>query len=933
MYAFFGTSLQLLTGPTAVMSVLTSAAMPTQWNGAPLVAGTDAYVQLAAMLAFTVGVIQLVLHYARAGFLTRLISEPVMLGFVSGSALLTASTQFGNLLGVRKCVGTLGGSCTFAAAIGNIVSERDTIGWAPPVGSLLCIALLVGWKYGLARLLPRRLQFVRFGAPIALVCASIAVMWTHHAQLTALGIKVGDTVPPGLPSPRDPFPHSIGASDIGALLLAAIPPALIGYMESLTIAQAVARQTGPYEIDASQELFAVGVCNLAVALGQGYPVTGSFSRTAVMASSGARSPLASMLAGLLIIPILLVAAPALSELPKIATASIVLVYIGRLIQLPEWVRLWRTDVLDFIVFAITFCVVIFVDIGPAFMAGIMAQWFIGLVRAYATKTCVRVLQWIPPPVAAPAFGASQLESLAGSATLSAAGASSDPRGSSLTTLASIAAAAATGTASASSATATGGLPLPRGLLFAAALPRFYPHVSAALLRGLQLVEVASPADMIRAGLVRSDSALGGGAGTHSSSHRALGRACDPGAHAEQAAAHCEGGILVLRFEPDIQFHNATRLLTHAKEALSCYGAAASALVLDLSHVNTVDSTGVHAIFSLADVILATYGVPVAAAGGSDNVRTAMLRAAHAHHSLVPSVAVDEEGAVDASAIAEPPPPPPVDFQPALALAFPHHEASAAADDGMNADGAAHAIEANITKAMYFTLAGRLKLFDGMHDALAWAADHAADAVLQRLARQAHRCCDATAVSVRIQASEETQSAAVRNEAEAPSAGDGQRSAALPDDDQSSPDEAAVQDRCGACSRQTARGPRAGDGTQERPQRIRLESVPTSAVTARMLLTRRMREPLVALSATAKESHDGLNVPPVVPAGFELRARGARAEPRDGLELGFLPRPARELVLGGVRAWRAVASFSAAAAAAARGGWEYLGETRPFLQIG
>lgn len=67
-----GTSLQLLTGPTSIMSVLTGAAMPSTWDGVPLLAGSDKYVQIAALLAFVVGCLQLLLHFLRFGFLTRL---------------------------------------------------------------------------------------------------------------------------------------------------------------------------------------------------------------------------------------------------------------------------------------------------------------------------------------------------------------------------------------------------------------------------------------------------------------------------------------------------------------------------------------------------------------------------------------------------------------------------------------------------------------------------------------------------------------------------------------------------------------------------------------------------------------------------------------------------------------------------------------------
>lgn len=169
--------------------------------------------------------------------------------------------------------------------------------------------------------------------------------------------------------------------------------ALIGYIESLAIARSVAAQTGGYAIDDQQELCAVGVCNLAVGLAQGYPVTGSFSRTAVLASSGAKSPMASILAGIGIIPVLLWATSALSQLPKVATAAIVMTVVNRLIQAPAVRALWRSDKRDFLVYAIVFIITITQDVVPGLIAGVLVHWLIGITRSFTTKSTLRLMQW------------------------------------------------------------------------------------------------------------------------------------------------------------------------------------------------------------------------------------------------------------------------------------------------------------------------------------------------------------------------------------------------------------------------------------------------------------------------------------------------------------------------------------------------------------
>lgn len=158
-------------------------------------------------------------------------SEPVMIGFVSGSALLTASTQLANLFGISKCVSATGGSCSLAGTVSNLVANRSSIKWPVPVASLCAIALLVAWKHGLHRVLPRRLHIVRFAAPLVMVLAAVLLMTYCGPTMQAAGIKLGEHIPPGLPVPTAPFPGDVSTGDVGALLVGAIAPTLLGYME------------------------------------------------------------------------------------------------------------------------------------------------------------------------------------------------------------------------------------------------------------------------------------------------------------------------------------------------------------------------------------------------------------------------------------------------------------------------------------------------------------------------------------------------------------------------------------------------------------------------------------------------------------------------------------------------------------------------------
>lgn len=244
------------------MSVLTAGAIPTVWDGEPVLPGSPTHTSLAAMVAFAVALETLILAVFRLGALTRVISPPVLTGFCSASAFLIASTQFSNVVGLPKCVGTGGGSCNFNQAIANVINNKNAIPHFVPLASFVCLCTLFFLKLVLPKLLPKRLRAVGRLAPLLLVIITVPIMYKFNKELSTNGIKPGSSIPAGLPSPVLPF-ISGSASDYTGLLVAAIPLTLIGYMESITITAASSRQFGPYDFEPSQELWALAAANAA----------------------------------------------------------------------------------------------------------------------------------------------------------------------------------------------------------------------------------------------------------------------------------------------------------------------------------------------------------------------------------------------------------------------------------------------------------------------------------------------------------------------------------------------------------------------------------------------------------------------------------------------------------------------------------------------
>ena len=174
---------------------------------------------------------------------------------------------------------------------------------------------------------------------------------------------------------------SFAATAFGNLLGKAIAVAMIGYMESMTIAKTVARtrseETGTtIHIDPSKELVALGICNLICSQMSGYPVTGSFSRTAVNADSGAQTQLAALFAAVLVGMALLMLTPVLQYIPKLSLAAIVLIAILKLIKLREAMFLWHVKRRDFFVYASVVFITVFLGVEAALVVGILESWLL-----------------------------------------------------------------------------------------------------------------------------------------------------------------------------------------------------------------------------------------------------------------------------------------------------------------------------------------------------------------------------------------------------------------------------------------------------------------------------------------------------------------------------------------------------------------------------
>jgi SulP family sulfate permease len=342
-YAVFGSSTTLSVGPVAVASLMTASAI------APLAAaGSAQYVLLSMLLALIGGVVLLLLGLLRMGFVANLLSHPVVSGFVTGSAVLIALGQLKPLLGIPA---------TGETALELLVSLASRAGQlhgpTAVLGAAAAAALWAARRFlaqGLARagLAPRSAEIAAKLSPMFVVLAAIAAVRILDLD-TAAGVAVVGRIPAGLPSLAFALPTP---GQLQALAVPALMIALIGFVESVSVARSLAVKRGE-TVDPDAELRGLGAANLASAFSGGFPVTGGFARSVVNFAAGARSPLAGVLAALLMALVLLGLTGLFERLPLAVLAATIIVAVVGLVDFATLRHAWHYDRSDALAWLVT----------------------------------------------------------------------------------------------------------------------------------------------------------------------------------------------------------------------------------------------------------------------------------------------------------------------------------------------------------------------------------------------------------------------------------------------------------------------------------------------------------------------------------------------------------------------------------------------------
>jgi sulfate permease, SulP family len=352
-YALFGSSRQLAIGPTSAISLMIAGTVGAMAEG-----DAQRYAQIASLAAFTVAALSLFAWLLRLSVLVKLISDSILVGFKAGAGLTIAMTQLPSLFGVK------GGGHNFFERAFMLAGQLGQMQYLVLIVGVVAIGLIVFGE----RLLP--------GKPVALGVVMLAIITATVLGLPALGVPITGEIPAGLPTLAGP---ALRLQDVEGIVPLAAGCLLLAYIEGVSAARTFAAKHG-YALDPRQELLGIGAANLAAAIGQGYPVAGGLSQSAVNDKAGARTPLALVFASATLALCLLFLTGLLENLPKAVLAAVVLTAVYGLLDFPALLRMWRVSRLDFLAAAIALVAVLLLGILDGILLAALASIALLLIR-------------------------------------------------------------------------------------------------------------------------------------------------------------------------------------------------------------------------------------------------------------------------------------------------------------------------------------------------------------------------------------------------------------------------------------------------------------------------------------------------------------------------------------------------------------------------
>jgi sulfate transporter 4 len=379
-YALFGSSRQLAVGPVAIISLMLNTGLTHVMDDIGIPKDDpdyqEQYQTLAIQTSFLVGVAYLLMGLLRLGFVTIFLSHAVISGFTTGAAVIIGMSQLKHILGYD-----VENSKVLYTLLVNLIQGLDKFNYKTFLLGTSSVIMLLAMKH-LGKTVPK-LKWMRPLGPLTVTVVTIVLTVTLNLQDE--GIPIVGYIPKGLPSFTGnlwtPIPN------LNQLWVVVVSITIVGFMESIAIAKQLASKH-KYELDTSQELMGLGMANFFGAMFHCYPITGSFSRSAVNNDSGAQSGISGMVTSILVGITLLLLTPIFEKLPLCVLAAIVISGVIGLLDYEEAMYLWKVHKFDFLVWMVACTGTMFLGVEIGLGIAVMVSLLLVLYESAVPHTAV-----------------------------------------------------------------------------------------------------------------------------------------------------------------------------------------------------------------------------------------------------------------------------------------------------------------------------------------------------------------------------------------------------------------------------------------------------------------------------------------------------------------------------------------------------------------